>query len=149
MKRRMHEVLLSSMDADSAKFFAELWGTEIGQVCEDVTENFPERRDEPIFANKERNKFTKYGNQVALEYFSRMDPIERTCSFAKYDMESLQEQISRGFASKEQKDMFLVLRADWYERLRTNMRELSIDKKTLESYGVSWKEVRSFYFQTV
>jgi hypothetical protein len=104
---------------------------------------------EKIYTDRSRTKLTEYGNKFVLEYFRNMDPVERSCKFARFDMEDMMQQISRGFINEDEKKMFKVLREAWYERLRNNMAKFRISKETLKTFGLDWKEVRSFYFQTI
>lgn len=108
-----------------------------------------EKSEERIFANKDRTKLTEHGCKVVLEKVSRMNPIERVCKFARFDLEDMRKQISRGFPNDWEKETFKSFREGWYARLRENMKDFRISKQTLESFGLSWKEVRSFYFQTI
>lgn len=108
-----------------------------------------EKFEERIFANKDKSKLTEHGNKVVLKKVSEMDPVERVCKFAKFDLDDMRKQISRGFPNDWEKDMFISFREGWYARLRENMKEFRISKQNLESFGLSWKEVRSFYFQTI
>ena len=102
-----------------------------------------------IFTNNARNKLTEYGQKVALDYLLQIPLIERTCKFAKYDLEELQKQLLAGFSSEEQKEMFVTVRDQWFQHLKDRMKELSINKETLESYGLNWKQAKAFAYQTL
>jgi len=147
-RRGSRAMLLANKDRETAKFFAELWGEEIGQVCEDVVENFPERNEEPIFTNKERNKLTSFGQKFVLDYISGMEPVERVCKFALYDMQDLQHNLSKA-KSEEQKLFVKSLREVWFSHLKEMMKELKISKETLMTFGLDWKVAKNFYFQTI
>lgn len=102
-----------------------------------------------IFANAARNKLTEYGNKVVLDFFLCLPIVERICKFAKYDMEEMQKKLSRGFADAEQKENFLWEREHWFGRLKEKMKEHRISKEVLESYGLNWKQCKSFAYQTL
>ena len=102
-----------------------------------------------IFANDARNKLTEYGNKVALEHFLAIPLVERVCKLAKFDLEELQRKLSRGFEDETQKKNFIWERDYWFMRLKEKMKENRISKETLESFGLNWKECKTFYYQTI
>lgn len=102
-----------------------------------------------IFSNAARNKLTEYGNKVALEHFLTIPLVERTCKFAKYDLEELKKKLSMGFDNETQKEFFLSERDHWFMRLKEKMRDLRLSKETMESFGLNWKECKSFAYQTI
>lgn len=102
-----------------------------------------------IFANDARNKLTEYGNKVALEKLLSIPEVDRACKFAKFDLEELQRKLSRGFVDETQKEMFLLERDHWFMRLKEKMKDFRISKEVLESFGLSWKECKSFAYQTI
>ena len=106
-------------------------------------------QNEKVFTNAARNKLTDYGQKVALDYLLQIPLVERTCKFAKYDLEELQKQLSAGFISDEQKEMFVSVRDAWFQHLKESMKELSIKKETLERYGLDWKAAKAFAYQTI
>ena len=109
-----------------------------------------QKRDRPsIYANAARNKLTEYGNKIVLEQFLQIPVVERTCKLARYDMDELQKKLSNGFVSEEQKETFLNEREHWFMHLKERMKDLRISKETLESFGLSWKSAKTFYFQTI
>lgn len=148
-RARINDYLLAHTDAATANYFINLWDSaEVGTVCNDVRTI---RRDEhpPIYTNSARNKLTEYGNKVALEYLLQIPQEERMVKHYLYDFEELQQQLSKGFVSSEQKEMFLTMRDFWFKSLKELMKELSIKKETLEKYGLNWKEAKSFAYQTL
>lgn len=102
-----------------------------------------------VFANDARNKLTEYGNKVALEHFLAIPLVERVCKFAKFDLEELQRKLSRGFEDETQKENFIWERDHWFMRLKEKMKENRISKETLESFGLNWKECKTFAYQTL
>ena len=109
-----------------------------------------EKKERPqIFANAARNKLTEYGNKVALDYFLAIPLVERVCKKAKYDLDELQRKLSRGFADAEQKENFIWERDYWFMRLKEKMKENRISKETLESFGLNWKECKTFAYKTL
>ena len=102
-----------------------------------------------IFANDARNKLTEYGNKVALEHFLTIPLVERVCKFAKFDLEELQRKLSRGFEDETQKENFIWERDHWFMRLKEKMKDLRISKEALESFGLNWKECKTFAYQTI
>ena len=102
-----------------------------------------------IFANAARNKLTEYGNKVALEHFLTIPLVERICKFAKFDLEELQRKLSRGFEDETQKENFIWERDHWFMRLKEKMKDLRISKEALESFGLNWKECKTFAYQTI
>lgn len=102
-----------------------------------------------VFANDARNKLTEYGNKVALETLLSIPEVDRACKFAKFDLEELQRKLSRGFVDETQKEMFLLERDHWFMRLKEKMKDFRISKEVLESFGLSWKECKSFAYQTI
>lgn len=104
---------------------------------------------QPIFANAARNKLTVYGNCYVLDYFRQIPPVERTCKFARFDLEDLQEKLSKGFVSEEQKENFIFEREHWFTHLKERMKELRISKEVLESFGLNWKDCKAFAYQTL
>lgn len=102
-----------------------------------------------IFANAARNKLTEYGNKVVLDYFLGIPLVERICKLAKYDLDEMQKKLSHGFADAEQKENFIWERDHWFMRLKEKMKENRISKETLESFGLNWKECKTFAYQTL
>lgn len=102
-----------------------------------------------IYANAARNKLTEYGNSYVLEYFLQIPVVERTCKLARFDMEELQKKLLSGFVSEEQKQNFLFEREHWFMHLKERMKDLRISKETMESYGLSWKSAKTFYYQDI
>jgi len=108
------------------------------------------RKERPqIFANAARNKLTEYGNKVALHYLLSIPLVERVCKFAKFDLEELKGKLSRGFDDETQKENFIWERDHWFMRLKEKMKEHRISKDTLESFGLNWKECKTFAYQTI
>lgn len=108
------------------------------------------RKERPqIFANAARNKLTEYGNKVALEHFLAIPLVERVCKFAKFDLEELQRKLSRGFEDETQKENFIWERDHWFMRLKEKMKEHRISKEVLESFGLDWKQCKTFAYQTL
>ena len=113
-------------------------------------QSIEEKKECPqIFSNAARNKLTEYGNKVALEHFLAIPLVERVCKFAKFDLEELQRKLSRGFEDETQKENFIWERDHWFMRLKDKMKEFRISKETLESFGLNWKECKSFAYQTL
>lgn len=109
-----------------------------------------QKRDRPsIYANAARNKLTEYGNKIVLEQFLQIPVVERTCKLARYDMDELQKKLSNGFVSEEQKETFLNEREHWFMRLKEKMKEHRISKEVLESFGLDWKQCKTFAYQTL
>lgn len=102
-----------------------------------------------IFANDARNKLTEYGNSYALNFLLQIPDVERACKFARFEFDELQEKLSKGFASGDQVENFLSQREHWFMHLKERMKDLRISKETLESFGLSWKSVKSFAYQTI
>ena len=102
-----------------------------------------------IFANAARNKLTEYGNKVVLDYFLGIPLVERICKFAKYDLDEMQKKLSHGFADAEQKENFIYEREHWFMRLKEKMKEHRISKEVLESFGLDWKQCKTFAYQTL
>ena len=102
-----------------------------------------------IFANDARNKLTEYGNKVALETLLSIPDVDRACKFAKFDYEDLKEKLSHGFANAEQKESFIFERDHWFMRLKEKMKEFRISKEVLESFGLSWKDCKTFAYQAI
>lgn len=102
-----------------------------------------------IFANAARNKLTEYGNKIALENILAIPLVERVCKLAKFDLEELQRKLSRGFGDETQKENFIRERDHWFARLKEKMNENRISKETLESFGLNWKECKTFAYQTI
>ena len=102
-----------------------------------------------IFANAARNKLTEYGNKVVLDYFLGIPLVERICKFAKYDLDEMQKKLSHGFADAEQKENFIWEREHWFVRLKEKMKEHRISKEVLESFGLDWKQCKTFAYQTL
>lgn len=109
----------------------------------------PRAEKNEIFANAARNKLTEYGNKFVVDYFLQIPVVERTCKLARYDMESLQKRLSRGFTDDTQRQTFISERDHWFLHLKERMKDLRISKETLESYGLSWKSAKSFAYQTI
>ena len=108
------------------------------------------RKERPqIFANSARSKLTEYGKKVAFEHFLAIPLVERVCKFAKFDLEELQRKLSRGFEDETQKEKFIWERDHWFMRLKEKMKENRISKETLESFGLNWKECKTFAYQTL
>ena len=113
-------------------------------------QSFEDKKETPkIFANDARNKLTDYGNKVALEHFLAIPLIERLCKLARFDFEELQRKLSRGFEDETQKENFIWERDHWFMRLKEKMKENRISKETLESFGLNWKECKTFAYQTI
>ena len=109
-----------------------------------------EKKESPkVFANAARNKLTEYGNKVALETLLAIPLVERVCKLAKFDLEELQRKLSHGFEDETQKKNFIWERDYWFMRLKEKMKENRISKETLESFGLNWKECKTFYYQTI
>lgn len=102
-----------------------------------------------VFANDARNKLTDYGNKVALETLLSIPDVDRACKFAKFDYEDLKEKLSHGFASAEQKESFIFERDHWFMRLKEKMKEFRISKEVLETFGLSWKDCKTFAYQAI
>ena len=109
-----------------------------------------EKKERPqIFANAARNKLTEYGNKVVLDYFLCIPLVERICKFAKYDLDEMQKKLSHGFADAEQKENFIWEREHWFMRLKEKMKEHRISKEVLKSFGLDWKQCKTFAYQTL
>ena len=104
---------------------------------------------EKVFTNDARNRLTEYGNKVVVDYFLAIPAEERTCKLCRYDMEELQRKLSQGFANELQKENFLSEREHWFMHLKERMKDLRMSKETLESFGLSWKALKSFAYQTI
>lgn len=104
---------------------------------------------EKVFTNDARNRLTEYGNKVVVNYFLAIPAEERTCKLCRYDMEELQRKLSQGFANEQQKENFLSEREHWFMHLKERMKDLRMSKETLESFGLSWKTLKSFAYQTI
>lgn len=102
-----------------------------------------------IFANDARNKLTDHGQRVALETLLSIPMVERCCKFARFDFEDMKERLSKGFATIEQKEMFLMERDHWFLRLKEKMKDFRISKETLQGFGLNWNECKSFAYQTI
>lgn len=140
---------LYSHHKESADYLVSLWNDEsFKEVSEkrSCAESFSE---EKIFANDSRNKFTEYGNSVALKYLLSIPEVERAIKFASFDFEDLKESLKKGFATEEQKQNFLMRRSCWFSHLKDRMRELKISKETLQSFGFDWKAAKSFAYRTI
>lgn len=107
-------------------------------------------RERPqIFANAARNKLTAYGNDFVLDYFLQIPVIERTCKIARIGLDDLRKRLAGGFVSEDQRENFLCDRSRWFSHLRERMKDLRISKEMMESYGLSWKDVKTFAYQAV
>lgn len=102
-----------------------------------------------IFANDAHNKFTEYGNKVALEHLLSIPLVNRVCEFAKHDFEELKRKLSKDFADAEQKENFLWERDYWFAHLKEKMKDLRIPKETLQNFGLDWKVCKSFAYQII
>lgn len=102
-----------------------------------------------IFANSARNKLTEYGNSLVLEQFLTIPAVKRVCMLARFDMEMLTKRLSNGFVDAEQKENFLCEREHWFMHLKERMKDLRISKETMEGFGLSWKDCKSFAYQTI
>ena len=123
--------------------FLKMKQEQYWQKFETVTEQ------KPIFANAARNKLTEYGNKVALDTLLAIPVLERVIKFARFDMEDLQDELSRGFNDEAQKLSFLERRDNWFMRLKEKMKDLRISKETLLSFGFDFKAAKSFAYQTI
>lgn len=128
--------------------------TEFGNFLKMKEQNYWQSQStrkvsQPIFANDARNKLTEYGNKVALETLLHIPMVERVCKFAKFDLEELQRKLSRGFEDETQKENFIWERGHWFMRLKEKMKENRISKETLQSFGLDWKECKTFAYQTL
>ncbi|MBR5356913.1 MAG: hypothetical protein IK121_08340 [Lachnospiraceae bacterium] len=106
-------------------------------------------KERPIFANAARNKLTEYGQRVALDTLLSIPAVERCIKFARFDFEDLRKKLSDGFASEEQRQDFIFSRDTWFRNLKERMKDLRISKEVLESFGLNWKECKSFAYQTL
>ena len=106
-------------------------------------------KERPIFANAARNKLTEYGQRVALDTLLSIPAVERCIKFARFDFEDLRKKLSDGFASEEQRQDFIFSRDTWFMNLKERMKDLRISKEVLESFGLNWKECKSFAYQTL
>ena len=128
--------------------------TEFGNFLKMKEQNYwqslevREERKE-IFANDARNKLTEYGQRVALDTLLAIPVLERVIKFARFDMEDLQDELSRGFKDESQKLSFLERRDNWFMRLKEKMKDLRISKETLLSFGFDFKAAKSFAYQTI
>lgn len=84
-----------------------------------------------------------------LEMFLKIPVVERTCTLARYDMETLRKRAAKGFVSDEQKENFLCARECWFSHLKERMRDLRISKETMESFGLSWKSCKELAYMNV
>lgn len=148
IRDKREQYLYSRTDKESADYLISLWNEEGQEVCEKSisAESFSEKA---IFANSSKNKFTEYGNSVALKYLLSIPEVERAIKFAKFDFEDLKESLKKGFATEEQKQNFLMRRSCWFSHLKDRMRELKISKETLQSFGFDWKAAKSFAYRTI
>ena len=106
-------------------------------------------KERPIFANAARNRLTEYGQRVALDTLLSIPAVERCIKFARFDFEDLRKKLSDGFASEEQRQDFIFSRDTWFRNLKERMKDLRISKEVLESFGLNWKECKSFAYQTL
>lgn len=144
------EYILTHCDAATAKSFLERWKDsrrDYGKVIEKIQDDFTVKP--AMYTNAACNKFTEYGNKVALKYFLDMDEVERACKLARLDFIELQEKISRGFSDEEQRKYFLWERDYWFTRLKEKMKDLRISKETLARYNLDWKACKTFAYQTI
>lgn len=102
-----------------------------------------------IFANSSRNKLTEYGNRYVVEKMLQLSPVERAVIVAKFNFDELRKKLTKGFTDDEQRESFNLLREDWFLSLKERMRDLRISKETLESFGLNWKECKTFAYQAV
>lgn len=128
--------------------------TEFGNFLKMKQENYWQRnsttKESPkVFANDARNKLTDYGQKVALDKLLSIPMIERVCKFARFDYEDMKERLSKGFATIEQKETFLMERDHWFLRLKEKMKDFRISKETLQGFGLNWNECKSFAYQTI
>lgn len=128
--------------------------TEFGNFVRMKEENYwqsiaPKKERKEIFANAARNKLTEYGQKVALEHLLSIPEVERVCKFARFDFEDMQKKLSQGFLDENQKQNFLLDREYWFSRLKEKMKEFRISKETLESFGLNWKDCKTFAYQTI
>lgn len=148
IRDKREQYLYSRTDKESADYLISLWNEEGLEVSEESlsAESFSE---EKIFANDSKNKFTEYGNSVALKYLLSIPEVERAIKFASFDFEDLKSSLDKGFATEEQKQNFLIRRSCWFSHLKDRMRELKISKETLQSFGFDWKAAKSFAYRTI
>ena len=104
---------------------------------------------QPIWANAARNKLTEYGNSFVVSYFLQIPPVERTCKLARYRLEDLKKKLSRGFADDEERQAFAMEVELWFAHLKERMKTLRISKEQMESFGLSYKDVKTFVFKTI
>jgi len=128
--------------------------TEFGNFLKMKEQNYWQAQStrkvsEPIFANDARNKLTEHGNKVALDTLLSIPMVERAAKFARFDFEDLKDELSHGFKDESQKLSFLERRDNWFMRLKEKMKENRISKETLESFGLNWKECKTFAYQTL
>lgn len=102
-----------------------------------------------IWANDARNKFTKLGNEIALQKHLELPADRRAILNARCKWESLQKKLSQGFKSDEQKEIFLAERDQWFSYLREKMRDLRISKDVLAANGLNWKNATAFAYQVI
>lgn len=128
--------------------------TEFGSFLRMKEENYWQQRSTKevraeIFANDARNKLTDHGQRVALETILAIPVVERSCKIAMFGYEDLQKRLSNGFATIEQREMFLMEREHWFLHLKEKMKDLRISKETLLSFGLDFKAAKSFAYQTI
>ena len=150
-RAKREQYLFAHTDSETANYFIDSWNSDVSErkVCENVDTSFDKVRCKNIFTNQSGNKLTEYGNIVALNFLLNIPAVERTCKFAKYDYEELFAELSKGFVSEEQKQNFIEKRSYWFNHLRDRMRELRISKETFKTFGVNYKTLKSFAYQTI
>ena len=102
-----------------------------------------------VWANDAQNKFTKHGNEIALQKHLSLPADRRAILNARCKWESLQKRFSQGFKTDEQREIFLSERAEWFSYLREKMRDLRISKEVLDANGLNWKNATAFAYQTI
>ena len=130
--------------------FAEFLRTKESLYWETLQDKEEAKKAETckVFTNKERNKLTTFGQRFVLDYISGMEPVERVCKFALYEMQDLQHNLSKA-KSEEQRLFVKSLREVWFSHLKEMMREMRISKETLMTFGLDFKAAKNFYFQTI
>ena len=147
-----YNYLLAHTYYDAADYFMAAWDSPIdtSKKFDPEIKTFEKKNSkEQIFANDAMNKFTEYGNKVALNYLLSIPEVQRVCEFALYDFEELQSLLAKGFNCEMQKEIFLTKRNIWFSHLKERMFELRISKETMQSFGLNWKEVKTFAYQTI
>lgn len=126
---------------------------EIGNFMKMKAQHFQERQSTKIarpeiYANAARNKFTDYGNEVALQKHLELPEDRRAILNARCKMESLEKKLSQ-IKSAEQRDIFLAERESWFAYLKEKMKDLRISKERLLECGLNWKNAVAFAYRTL